>query len=364
MIAGSLFVTTLVVATAPFLQVLDLLGAKGPAQFARMVVVSLNVFWAYPVNLFFFDSAIKAVMVIAITLLCMDSGETIGPSKSFTRLEVFVYVFVAGMLWTEVKQLYSVVIKTLKSSDAHIPTRARFQLLAYLVHGGSFKHLVAHVAEAAEDYMRSNKMDVGILCMFITSFLMRFYYVNGWNGWYNWLDIARMRWLQREGWRGSEPAKLYDSSRYFTAMGAILMWLRFQSVAEMHVTLGPLLITYRRMLKDVGIWFFIAATTLMAFTAAFLVLLQPDPDGFTMGSSLRFTIMALFGDWDTEAYSFFTRGDPLVWMVFICLVTLTSIVQVNMLIAMMSDTYTTNLLNAKREWRYLRTLRIVEFADD
>ena len=336
LIAGSLLVMILVVAASPFLQILDLMNFKQPARYARLVIVSLNIFWAYPVMLFYFDSAMKSMMVLIITLHCMGVGRMgIGPSKSFTQVEVLVYVFVAGMLSTETKQLHNVIIIALRLSGAYIPKRARVPLLAFLVHGGSARHLMTQVNQATKEYLTTNQMDVGILFMFISSFFQRLCYVNDVGGWYNWIDYARKRWMQGEGWRGSEPAQLYDSSRYFTGLGAILMWLRFQEVADMHVTLGPMLITYRRMLSDVTIWIFIAATTLFAFTAFFVVTMQHDPDGFQFKTSLKFSIMAMFGDWDADKYSFFSGGDPIVWTGFIVLVTLTSVVQINMLIAMM-----------------------------
>ena len=128
--------------------------------------------------------------------------------------------------------------------------------------------------------------------------------------------------------------------------------------------LGPLLITLGRMLSDIGLFAIIACALIFAFTGAFQSVYQHQVGSFKkFGQTVKFCVMMFFGDWG-EVEELVYQPEPVVGpLLFITLLVLGTVVQLNLLIAMLTSTYEETKANAAKEWRLSRSLIVLEFTD-
>jgi len=172
----------------------------------------------------------------------------------------------------------------------------------------------------------------------------------------------------------------YDMNRWARNMYAIVtvtVWLRMFDTIKAFKAVGIMkIIFFRMMYNDVAVFLallFIVSPGYGIASAA----LQPGrfPHDFTlikMISNFRSPFMSpwftVFGDHNLDEITDTTEGvsptNILLPILLFIYMLITTIVLVNLLIAQMSETYNTTLVNANEEWAYQRAGLIREFKDD
>lgn len=89
-------------------------------------------------------------------------------------------------------------------------------------------------------------------------------------------------------------------------------------------------------MKDMIPFLIVLLAALTGFSISSMALKDSSEDNFILAVSTKYRVM--FGDFDTDSYN----DDPQLyarWILFICATTLLGLVMLNMLVAVMSDTY-------------------------
>ena len=117
--------------------------------------------------------------------------------------------------------------------------------------------------------------------------------------------------------------------------------------------IGVLIIMIIEMIGDLKVWALLTAV----FTLAFMVTFVAVTDGPT-AQTLGGTMWAMYGEFYIEYFSDFSgaMGETALWFYAM----ISNVLLVNLLIAMMSDTYQKIKDNADIEWKFSRVSSILE----
>merc|ERR550514_453838 len=106
------------------------------------------------------------------------------------------------------------------------------------------------------------------------------------------------------------------------------------------------------------IWFILTITFMLAFSVTFVAVGRPgtDPWGLLSGP-----LWAMYGEFELEGTRAMSGvlGEAVLWMY----VLVSSVLLVNLLIAMMSDTYSKIKDNADVEWKFGRVNSVLEAVE-
>ena len=147
------------------------------------------------------------------------------------------------------------------------------------------------------------------------------------------------------------------------ALDSLLVWLRLLQYFAYFRHAGILVITILKMVEDMIVWLTVSAIFLVAFSVTILSSSR-SPEPFDSHGPLGVALWAIHGEFDLAQIEFqdatsLGLGPHVLWVY----VMISNVVLVNLLIAMMSDTYTTVKEHANREWMFERlgsTLEMVE----
>jgi len=163
---------------------------------------------------------------------------------------------------------------------------------------------------------------------------------------------------------GFESQALFYAFTDTLIVATIACFLRGLNVFAFSKSLGPLFFVITRLFKDVGQWFFIFVLFMFSFQAGIFALTeQVGKSGweFFPSGSMGAGFTAILGDlgdntmdWMTE-----TRGFGVVLLLAYSLIT--QVMLVNLLIAMMNDTYSKVKENSDKEWKFYRYCLIVDY---
>jgi len=125
----------------------------------------------------------------------------------------------------------------------------------------------------------------------------------------------------------------------------------------MHKSTGVLIIMVLEMIKDMATWVVLTMVFLLAFTTAFLGVSVTDD----LTGPLVLPAWAMYGEFEIDAATSWNPklGPVLLWTY----VMVSNVLLVNLLIAMMSDTYTNIKENADIEWKYTRMTNVLEAVE-
>jgi hypothetical protein len=189
---------------------------------------------------------------------------------------------------------------------------------------------------------------------------------------WNQLDMTiNVFWIIALGCRFSqdkdnEPAFLVCQSALMLAL-----WIRLLSAFVFHDTLGPLMISIRKMFQDIYHFLALLVVLLIGYTMALrAVFVAASPvEGYEDGWSINYSLVisALTGeDW---AFDPFLEEDKInvavrVWIVALLFMFLiiTMIVLMNLLIAMMGDTYSRVRSNIEEQYALVEMATMMDFG--
>jgi len=148
-----------------------------------------------------------------------------------------------------------------------------------------------------------------------------------------------------------------------TLMVAIIVaYLRIMNSFAFDQKLGPLYFAIIRMFGDVGRWLFIFVLFMIGFQLAFMALtiqsgfepMDPYPDG-----SFAISLFTIIGDWRSAIpYLQYSKMGLVMLSIYALLA---QIMLVNLLIAMMGDTYGNVKDNSDKEWKFSRYSLVMEY---
>jgi len=128
------------------------------------------------------------------------------------------------------------------------------------------------------------------------------------------------------------------------------MWFKFLYFLRIYKNLGYLINMIQMVIIDIRWFFLVLFVALVAFASAFLciALANDDPDGQFVKSlpeAIIYTYRLILGEFATDKF-----GDvsvELVWMIFLFCTMLSMIVMLNLLIAIISETFAKVTSNAE-----------------
>eukprot|EP00475_Leptophrys_vorax_P023841 TRINITY_DN3281_c0_g1_i6.p1 TRINITY_DN3281_c0_g1~~TRINITY_DN3281_c0_g1_i6.p1 ORF type:complete len:903 (-),score=225.10 TRINITY_DN3281_c0_g1_i6:64-2772(-) len=151
----------------------------------------------------------------------------------------------------------------------------------------------------------------------------------------------------------------------FYILQTLLIWYRFLHSFVDHFTLGPLIQIFKKMLIDVFHFLVLAGVLVFSFSFAFyFVVADQQLSGYySYGRTMSTLTQSFFGNFDITQFD--NTSNDNVKRVLIVMATsyqlLSNIVLVNMLIAMMSQTYNIIGDRARQEFLFLKTQLVKEF---
>jgi len=153
-----------------------------------------------------------------------------------------------------------------------------------------------------------------------------------------------------------ETSELYEAYTDVLIIATVICYVRLANVFAFSKNLGPLFFVIMRLFNDVGQWLFIFALFGMSFQLAFFALTQqsgndpwiPYPNG-TLGIGFSVVIG------DTGDMTMEWLQETHIGVVMLCVFALiVQVMLVNLLIAMMGDTYGAVKENSDKEWKFYR----------
>jgi len=157
--------------------------------------------------------------------------------------------------------------------------------------------------------------------------------------------------------------QLLEASADIIIIGALICYVRLLYVFAFSPSLGPLFFVMMRLVKDVAKWVFIYGVFMVSFQLGIMALTQQAggdmwqtyPNG-TFGVSFT-TIIGDYG------IGMDTLAGTHIGVVFLAVYALVAqIMLVNLLIAMMGDTYSEVKENSDKEWKFFRYSLVCDYC--
>ena len=142
------------------------------------------------------------------------------------------------------------------------------------------------------------------------------------------------------------------------AFAVILVWCRLFKYLQMDAQIGLLVIMFTAMMKDIWHWVLLSAVFLGAFTVAFVAIADPYALVDSDDHPLTVPVWAMLGAFDkNEVFRWNgTVGEPMLGLYLV----ISQVVLVNLLIAMMGDTFSVIKERADEEYKYGRMVSVLE----
>jgi len=161
-----------------------------------------------------------------------------------------------------------------------------------------------------------------------------------------------------------ETFELYEAYTDVLIIATIICYVRLANVFAFSKNLGPLFFVIMRLFNDVGQWLFIFALFGMSFQLAFFALTrQADydpwityPDG-TLGIGFSVVI----GDTGDNTMEWL-QGTHIGVIMLSLFALIVQVMLVNLLIAMMGDTYGAVKENSDKEWKFYRYSLVTDYV--
>lgn len=158
---------------------------------------------------------------------------------------------------------------------------------------------------------------------------------------WNYIDLLPLAFIGTSAcfsWIDADPS----NARPVNAMAAFFLWIKFLYFLRIFKGTGYLISMIVEVVADMKIFLSVFIITLAAFGHCFLILSLNNADAegaFVLGflDSINFTYRMALGDFDTD--SFVGADLWLVWTMFLLATVFLLIVMLNLLIAIISDTY-------------------------
>lgn len=162
-----------------------------------------------------------------------------------------------------------------------------------------------------------------------------------------------------------DTARMDVPYRIFITANIILLWIRVMYLFVIHPTLGPLQRMIFKMLKDILNFFFVMVLVWVGFSLAFFFILagENNPEFIDFDSSLLSSYLIFVGafepSWFQDIESFYIQG--FVSILLCIYIAIGLIVLLNLLIAMMSETYSNVQSDSMNEFLFGKSKLAYEY---
>ena len=144
------------------------------------------------------------------------------------------------------------------------------------------------------------------------------------------------------------------------AFNLILGWCRILQDLMLHRGLGVLVIMIQSMLSDIVLWLIVSSLFFAGFVIAFGAISVAGAD---LNEVFGLPLWAMLGAFEPSTVDDFSMdfavGESLLWMY----VMVSNVLLVNLLIAMMGDTFSRIKENADMEWKFARLASGIEYVE-
>ncbi|XP_072175598.1 short transient receptor potential channel 7-like [Diadema setosum] len=271
-----------------------------------------------------------------------DTKTSVIRPSSLSIIEILLLIFVIGMAWQEIKQIWSEGGKDYLRS---IWNWIDLAMLNLLIGALLLITICSMYVVRAKSYFKS-KEQCNLLKAGNPIALTHLYYLSG----------------DRKNWRNDDPILVAEA---LFAMANVLSFSRLSFILPVSEFLGPLQISLGRMMTDISRFAAVFGVVFLAFFCAMcnLYWYYPDNSSFgTLGNSFRTLVWALFGmgdTSDTECPEDQPNCGHVLTQVFGNILyaiyqAVMVIVMLNMLIAMMSTSFDEINNDEDVEWKFAR----------
>jgi len=139
------------------------------------------------------------------------------------------------------------------------------------------------------------------------------------------------------------------------------VWGRMFKYLQLDYNLGVLVIILMRMTKDIAMWMILSSIVLLAFTVSFTAIANPYVVEGSGNHPLFAPIWAMLGSYDlVEVHEWNPSvGKTMMWIYLL----ISQVVLVNLLIAMMGNTFSEVREHADSEWKFGRLKSVIEVTE-
>ncbi|CDW88872.1 wd-40 repeat protein [Stylonychia lemnae] len=132
-----------------------------------------------------------------------------------------------------------------------------------------------------------------------------------------------------------------DFNRSILSISTLFMWIKLLYVMRIFKNTGYLIRMLIEVVSDMGIFLLLLLITILAFGDSFLRLSNGNSEDSQFIEHFFYAGLYVYrmilGDWDTDTFGEISL--PLVWILFVMCTIFEMIVMLNLLIAIISDTY-------------------------
>jgi hypothetical protein len=141
----------------------------------------------------------------------------------------------------------------------------------------------------------------------------------------------------------------------------VAVWGRMFKYLQLDYNLGVLVIILMRMTKDIAMWITMSSIVLLAFTVSFTAIANPYVVEASGNHPYSAPIWAMLGSYDlVEVHEWNPSvGKTMMWIYLL----IAQVILVNLLIAMMGNTFSEVKEHADREWKYGRLKSVIEVTE-
>ncbi|XP_054757317.2 short transient receptor potential channel 7-like [Lytechinus pictus] len=265
----------------------------------------------------------------------------------FSPLQILIIVFVMGMLWTEIKQIFREGYKIYLQS---LWNWIDIAMLNILISSIFIRAVVVHMVNVSMDFFEENAYGCEV-------------------GGNNTIKENHLRWLlaDRNDWSQYDPTLIAEA---LYAVANVLSFSRLLYILPVNEFLGPLNISLQKMVGQILRFFSVFIVVFLAFFCALTNLYRNYPDqskfkGYV--NAIQTLIWALFGLGDSGDVSYpndatcdtETCGQKTTEFVGVCLYMayhlVMALVMLNMLIAMMTTSFQEIHDDEDVEWKFARS---------
>lgn len=182
------------------------------------------------------------------------------------------------------------------------------------------------------------------------------------------MAVLRLGTWNDEERDSSSPSLSYD---FLLSINAILLWVRASFVFKIHPSVGPLLRMMLRMLTDVINFALLMSLFVVGFSVSFYYLLSERSEDVgndnysSVGNATLTMFRAMVGDFDYGDFEGLDRDTRIFCQVLMSVyISISAVILLNMLIAMMSETYGDVQDQSILQYQYGRATVIKYFDDD
>ena len=137
--------------------------------------------------------------------------------------------------------------------------------------------------------------------------------------------------------------------RYLNATASFFIWFKFLYFFRVFRLYGHLIKTITEVIIDIRVFVVILVLSNLAFSGTFYILSKNSKESkvTSYGKSITMTYELMLGQFDTEKYG--DVGETLIYIVFVFSSLFLIVIMLNLLIAIISDTFATVQGQAKRK---------------